>query len=168
MPIDLRGLIFAFDEDSGEQPGASTQSALNASLTSTTTSLESVRKRKLGGSPDTSRLTVDDRPPKKCKPDTDPNVPYIIASSHLVEQHPGPPYGVKFELGCLVSGCIGNICRVPFNPDAKQIASRSQISQFEVSAQFTNKLVQGLSALGGQSDVIYKYWYYDFDVEMGC
>ncbi|GLB43906.1 hypothetical protein LshimejAT787_1500900 [Lyophyllum shimeji] len=66
-------------------------------------------KRKLGGSPDTSRLTVDDRPPKKCKLDTDPNVPYIIASSHLVEQHPGPPYGVKFELGCLVSGCIGNI-----------------------------------------------------------
>ncbi|GLB43932.1 hypothetical protein LshimejAT787_1501160 [Lyophyllum shimeji] len=60
-------------------------------------------KRKLGGSSDTSRLTVDDRPPKKYKLDTDPNVPYIIASSRLVEQHPGLPYGVKFELGCLMS-----------------------------------------------------------------
>ncbi|GLB39244.1 putative RNA-dependent RNA polymerase [Lyophyllum shimeji] len=100
---DISGLILAFDGDSGEKPGASTQSASNASPASTTTSLESVQKRKLGGSLDTSSLTVDDRPPKKCKLDTDPNVPYIIASSRLVEQHPGLPYGVKFELGRLMS-----------------------------------------------------------------
>ncbi|GLB43835.1 putative RNA-dependent RNA polymerase [Lyophyllum shimeji] len=100
---DISGLILAFDEDSEEQPGTSTQSALNASPTSTTTSLESVRKRKLRGSLDTLHLTVDDQPLKKCKLDTDLNVPYIIASSRLVEQHPGLPYGVKFELGCLMS-----------------------------------------------------------------
>ncbi|KAF8067671.1 RNA dependent RNA polymerase-domain-containing protein [Lyophyllum atratum] len=95
---DISSLILALEEP---PTNASTQSASDAPSTSTSPSLESIKKRKHSDPSDTSSSTIDDRPAKRVKHDNDPNHPYIIASSRLVEEYPGVPYGVLYEIARL-------------------------------------------------------------------
>ncbi|KAF8078266.1 RNA dependent RNA polymerase-domain-containing protein [Lyophyllum atratum] len=108
---DISGLILAFEEPASLSY-ASTQSASDGPPNSTSPSLESIKKRKHSDPSDTSSSTIDDRPAKRPKQDNDPDHPYIIAASRLVEEYPGLPHGVLFELARLITASklsIGDI-----------------------------------------------------------